>query len=283
MSKEDELGQDLLVRRLTYTIALLILLVGLILVLVAHLIPQQPDLWPSILKTIGIALVVSGAVAFLQRYFIVQAQYALIRKDLARIIRDELKSDISIIETCSKLGIRQIYPAWSEFVNRDLPDKLELLRDNLIVVGSALSGFSAQIAGGELHEVIEKKLTEGKKFTFCTIKPDSPAARYRAKELKQKNAVSAFKTSLLTYFNDFLKKYRGKNIEFLTLSEIVPKATFLCIDEERLFVSYYFSSKPRANSWVIETHKGDPLFKKLKDDLDRLIMAATPWSFPQEE
>ncbi len=287
MKEKNEVDRNSFVRRVlrhvTYILTYLIFFVGLILILVAHLIPQKPDIWPSLIKTLGIALFVPGTITFLQRYFITEFLYQQIRKDLEEILSKAIRSNFNIIEICTKKGIRQVYPAWSEFVNQVLPAKLKLLRDNLIVVGSALSVFSSQIAGGDLRDVIEKKLVEEKKFTFCTIEPNSTAARYRENELNQKNVATAAATASLTLFYNFKNEHPDKEIEILTLSEIVPKATFLCIDGEYLFVSYYFTSIPRASSLVIETHKDDPLFKDFKKDLERLRKAATPWNRLQEE
>jgi hypothetical protein len=192
-------------RRETYILTSSIFMAGLVLVFFAHYIPPKPDIWPSFLKTLGIALFISGTIAFLQRYFTAEFLYEQIRKELEKILYDAIRSNFNIIEACSKLGIRQIYTSWPEFVAQILPEKLESLQNDLTVVGSSLSGFSAQIGGGNLKKVIGKKLSDGKRFTFCTIKPNSPAARYREKELNLKDSATTASIYSLVNFNNLKK------------------------------------------------------------------------------
>ena len=77
--------------------------------------------------------------------------------------------------------------------------------------------------------------------------------------------------------NNLSNKYPEAKINIYTLSEIVPKFTFLCIDNRQLFITPYYTSAVMASAWVIETHAGDKIFEAFKKDLDNLLRVAEPW------
>lgn len=273
MDSKHSLKRFVLSKLFASIIAIILTLIGIILLLVSLIIPHD-TIWPTFLELLALALIISGSINVIQRLFFSLSLYEEIRADMATILQDSLSSSFALINSCNSLGIQQIYPNWSAFCEKILPERIESLRSSFTAVGVGLPELSVSV-GSSLKKVVSKKLQEGKKFTFCTVKPDSPAAIYREKELLHKDLASSAAKSSLNYLTNLRNQHPGSDFAIKTLEEVVPKFTFVCIDDEVLFISPYFSSTPTASFVVIETHRGDSLFEKLKSDLDYLLNIAT--------
>lgn len=273
----DEKKHIFTLSRITaFYLSTILVLSGVILLLIGILFRDNAVV-SILLTTLGVAFIVSISTSLLQSHFTYTIQYEEMILDVERKLHTLLRSQFDLLDSCSSIGIRHIYPKWSTFCENVLPGRLETVKDSFIAVGVGLSGLSQLFQSGELRTRIDRKLKKGKKFVFCTVLPDSSAVDYRERELGVKNSSNLAIKASLSYLEDIMRANPGSNFTILTHEYIVPKAVIVCIDNEVIFVSPYYSGTRNPSSWVIETHTGDDLFKKLKDDLEHIMKDTRKW------
>lgn len=273
MTEEHENRRFEFTKRMTYLLTSIVVLVGVALLLLGILSKEHP--FVSILfTTLGVASIVSIATGLLQRHFSYATQYEEMRKEMGQKITSLLESRYELLNACSEVGVRQLYAKWPTFCETVLPGRLENLKTSFFAIGIGLSDLSQAFLSGALRTVFDRHF-EGKSITFCTVQPDKSGVEYREKELGARNSTNASLKSSLS----FLQELRGYNqgIRILTLKEIVPRATIVCLDDEVIFYSPYFSKLRNPSSLVIETHKGDALFQRIKEDVGHLLKHANNW------
>jgi hypothetical protein len=276
MNNNNQKSLFMFSRMTTYCLIVVLILIGIILLLIGILLRDNTST-SILLTTLGVAFIVSISTSLLQRHFTYTIQYKEMVSDMERKLHALLRIQFDLLDSCSDIGIQHIYPKWSTFCENVLPERLETLKDSFVAVGTGLSGLSQLFQAGELRERIDRKLSEGKSFTFCTALPDSPAIEYRERELGVKNSSNMAVKASLGYLEDILRANPGSDFSIKTHEYIVPKITIVCIDNEVIFVSPYYSKTRNPSTWVIETHKEDDLFQKLKDDLDHILKDAKDW------
>lgn len=252
----------------TYFLTIIVILAGIILIsLGVHF--EEKKFLSILLTTLGVAFIVSISTSLLYRHFAYITQFKEMLLEMEKKLHDLLKLKFDILDSCSYAGIRHIYPNWYPIYKNILPERLASFEHSFIAIGIALSELSRSLASGELRKLVNQKLSQRKEFIFCIVHPDSEAVSYRKKEHGFDTAatVRASLTSLEKIKIDNL----DSNFKIKALKDITPRATMICIDNEVIYFSPYFSSEPYPSSWVIETHNGEEFFNKLKKDIDHLL------------
>lgn len=238
------------------SLATILILFGLILLLVGKLVEEKVGgVVPVFLTTLGVVFIVSMSISVLERHW----------------LHTILESRFDLIDACKEVGIKQVYPKWEDFYKDELPERVEKLKRSFVAVGIALSGLSRFLIDGKAREIIDKRLMEGKKFTFCTVHPGSDAIRYRTQELGIPYHPDYTVTESLDFLKYLQRENSGCKFHIRTHKKIVPNSTIVCIDDEIIFASLYFSYTKTPVSYVVETRKGSDLFDKLKRDMDRIL------------
>lgn len=254
-------------RKTTYLVITTVFFFGFCLVLLGILF-RTNSLVSAILNTLGIACVVSISTSLIQRYFTYKTQYSEMRKDVETKINSLLESRFDLLSECSNIGIRRLYPNWSGFLENVLPSRLQTLQKSFLAIGIGLSDLTQAFVSGALRPVIDSHLRT-KEITFCTAQPDSEIVQYRERELKATDSTNASLKSSLSFLNELRRANSRINIK--PLKQTLPRATILCLDDEVIFYSPYFSSIRTPVSLVIETHKGDRFFERIREDINHLL------------
>ena len=262
-------------RMRTYYTAALAVLAGVIILLIGFLLSYIPLISYSF-TAVGVGLIVCVATIFLQRHLAFVIQYELISSAEERIL-SLIESRFDILKSCSEVGIRFIYPEWPTFCENELPERLRTFERSFVAIGIALSELSRLFFRGSLRAIMDECLKSGKEFTFCMIRPDSEAVRYRTDEVDVKFTPGYTVEASLDYLVHIKSENPGCNLHIKTLEKIVPKFAIVCIDDEVILVSPYYSSTLTPVSYVIETHKGDDLFQQLEKDIKCLLARAKDW------
>lgn len=270
-------------------LAFIVVLLGLLLVLWAIHVEETHPIMSAVLVVVGLTMFVTVSSTLVHFYFLYNEQ----RNDMLQAVKKELKtvleSRIDIIDRCQVAGFDRVYSKkWLSFCDEDLPQYLGAMKRRFVAVGISLSGMGVELMGREMRETIRGHLRdarETKKFVFCIVKPRSAASEYRDKELLQRGdhgdetgATNYHADASLHYLRRVPQPAGQGTFEIKVFEEVVPKAAMVCIDDEIIFYSPYFSSSPTPTAWVVETRKGSAFFEQLYEDLDHLVeQKATPW------
>lgn len=262
-------------RPLVYAVVIIIALVGLLLMLLANLVPDMPVWLSGFLNMLGVACLISATVTLIQRHLVILGIYDKVQHDLQRMVDQIIRDNIELMDCCGKLGIRKIFLSRADFY-RHLETRLEAAKHSLTVVGSALSTFAPAARAGPLYGIIDARVRDGLHFSVCSVKPESSAARYRETELRSPQASSNAVRAAMAFLDGTRRELPPGAMTIRTLGDVVPRGTFICVDDETIFFSPYFCSRPLVAEFVLETREGDALFRELKADLDNLLGRAKP-------
>ncbi len=210
--------------------------------------------------------------------------------DLFIVIRDPLQK--VLWKQIRKCDVAMIYETTDDFATcrviggearKDLLDYLKVAKREVCIIAHLLKETVNDISGF-FHE----KIASNAGFTMTIVLPDpeSPLAEYmsqsRCKTLHEDYKVSLARTvERLTCLSDEIKEKRGGaacSLEVYTLSDVIPYASVVMIDDERIQVETKFPTLDEDHNVILEfvrrrdADRGSSYFSELRRSVEDLLV-----------
>jgi hypothetical protein len=255
-----------LLTRFTYSLGLVIMLAGFLVIALAHALPEQH--WTRLFVTeIGIAGASAGIVGFVYEHLLRRALLAEVTEELVRVVNADAQ----------RLGIAEIYESRAEKAERiKLSHLIEKAGTEIMFVGLGLHTIITDY-DKYLEEAIKRRCT----VRFLAFNVPGTSAQLLASSLTGGTLPPDLNTAYKTV-SDFVKKHSGNDRVALRLFDIIP--TFGCIAFDRgdgkgfllIELNCYSSSGDQCPGFKLEK-RPNGLFYNYDRQITALWNSATPF------